>query len=115
LRHHHLYEPLLEDGIRVLHYVGAQDANCAWPGVLAFLRLIRGPYQDSFIHSKEIPWPTTRKEEGYVRVVGEGAGNMTFVLIEGAGHFNVHEKPAIVKSIINHWIENEQFSGQQDA
>jgi len=110
-RHHLLYEPLLADGIRVLHYVGAQDANCAWPGVLSFLKLIRGPYQESFINSKELPWPTTETEGGYVRIVGEGAGNMTFVLIEDAGHFSVHDQPAIVKSIIEHWIENEPFIG----
>ncbi|KAE9407384.1 alpha/beta-hydrolase [Gymnopus androsaceus JB14] len=109
-RHHLLYEPLLADGIRLLHYVGAQDANCAWPGVLSFLKLIRSPYQENFINSKEIPWPDTdRKEGGYVRVVGEGAGNMTFVLIEGAGHFSVHDQPAVVKSMIEHWIENEPF------
>ncbi|KAJ4472249.1 alpha/beta-hydrolase [Lentinula aciculospora] len=109
-RHHHLYEPLLADGIRLLHYVGAQDANCPWPGVLSFLKLIRRPFQQSFIDIKEIPWPTVHKEQGYVRQVGDGAGNMTFVLIEGAGHFSVHDQPAIVKSIIEHWIENQPFS-----
>ncbi|KIK71657.1 hypothetical protein GYMLUDRAFT_90523 [Collybiopsis luxurians FD-317 M1] len=131
-RHHRLYEPLLADGIRVLHYVGAQDANCAWPGVLSFLKLIRSPYQEEFIRSEEIPWPHSLDTPsrmtgdgggggvgvgagngdgsgGYVRKVGEGAGDMTFVLIEGAGHFSVHDQTAVVKSIVEHWIENEPF------
>ncbi|KAJ3880170.1 alpha/beta-hydrolase [Lentinula edodes] len=109
-RHHHLYGPLLADGIRLLHYIGAQDANCAWPGALSFLKLIHSPYQQSFINSKETPWPVTSQfERGYVRQVGDGAGNMTFVLVEGAGHFSVHDQPIIVKSIIEHWIENEPF------
>jgi hypothetical protein len=53
-----MYEPLLNDGIRLLRayaslaltrypilivlyyldYIGAQDANCGWPGILSFVR-----------------------------------------------------------------------------
>lgn len=56
--HHLLYEPLLTEGIRFLRqllnsmrpvlwfrlsfpdYVGAQDANCAWPGIVSFVRSV---------------------------------------------------------------------------
>jgi len=36
-QHYLLYEPLLAQGIRLLHYVGVEDANCAWPGVISFV------------------------------------------------------------------------------
>ncbi|KAJ6452153.1 hypothetical protein DFH09DRAFT_1351752 [Mycena vulgaris] len=48
-----LYEPLLAAGIRLLHYVGAQDANCAWPGVISF---------DEFLRAADVPWPTRRMQ-----------------------------------------------------
>ncbi|PBK73925.1 hypothetical protein ARMSODRAFT_1014254 [Armillaria solidipes] len=40
-RHYLLYEPLPQSGTRVLHWIGARDANCPWPGVLSFLKLLR--------------------------------------------------------------------------
>jgi hypothetical protein len=84
--------------------VGAQDANCAWPGVISFVRgfagcipvplthaiynqlkLLQSPFQDEFLRAPDVPWPTA--EDATVRVVGEGAGNMTYILIAEAGHF----------------------------
>jgi len=105
--HQLLYEPLLASGIRLLHYVGAQDANCAWPGVFSFLKLLRTPFQDAFINAPDVPWPT--KEEATVRVVGEGAGSMTFILVAQAGHFTVKDQPALAKRIVEHWIENRPY------
>ncbi|KAK0454383.1 Alpha/Beta hydrolase protein [Armillaria borealis] len=54
-RHYLLYEPLLQSGIRVLHWIGARDANCPWPGVLSFLKLLRTPFQQEFIASPDLP------------------------------------------------------------
>ena len=86
-------------------YVGKLDANCAWPGVLSMvrplssdiprphitddsllpyqLRLIRSQYQDVFINSPDLPWTG---ENATVRAIGPGAGNFTYVLMDGAGH-----------------------------
>ncbi|KAJ3856929.1 hypothetical protein EV368DRAFT_20098, partial [Lentinula lateritia] len=92
----------VQDNSNAIDYIGAQDANCAWPGVLSFLKL----YQQSFINSQETSWPATSQfERGYVPQVGDGAGNMTFVLVEGS----VHDRPIVVKSIIEHWIDNKPF------
>ncbi|KAJ7127668.1 Alpha/Beta hydrolase protein [Mycena epipterygia] len=103
-----LYEPLLTAGIRLLHYVGAQDANCAWPGIISFLKLLRSPFQDEFLHTPDVPWPTA--EDATVRVVGEGAGNMTYILIAQAGHFVARDQPKLVKSIVEHWVHNVPYS-----
>ncbi|KAJ7017885.1 Alpha/Beta hydrolase protein [Mycena alexandri] len=80
-----LYTPLLTAGIRLLHYVGAQDANCAWPGVFSFLKLLPSPFQDEFLRTPDVSWPTA--EDATVRVVGEGAGNITYILVAQGGHF----------------------------
>ncbi|KAJ6508230.1 alpha/beta-hydrolase [Mycena sanguinolenta] len=103
-----MYGPLLKAGIRLLHYVGAEDANCAWPGVISFLRLLQSPFQDEFLRAPDLPWPTTT-QNATVRVVGEGAGNMTYILVAEAGHFVARDQPALVKSIVEHWVQNVPF------
>ncbi|KAF9006048.1 Alpha/Beta hydrolase protein [Cyathus striatus] len=86
--HHRLYTPLLRDGIRLLHYIGADDANCPWPGNLSFLKLLESPYQEEFLKAQDIPWPSAEEAEGTTaRVVGSGAGKMTYILVNNAGHF----------------------------
>ncbi|KAJ7249120.1 Alpha/Beta hydrolase protein [Mycena haematopus] len=103
-----LYEPLLTAGIRLLHYVGAQDANCNPHGIMSFLKLIQSPFQEEFLRTPDVPWPSA--DETTVRVVGEGAGNMTWILIDGAGHFVAHDQPKLVKSIVEHWVQNVPFN-----
>ncbi|KAJ7461971.1 alpha/beta-hydrolase [Mycena latifolia] len=102
-----LYGPLLKAGIRLLHYVGAQDANCAWPGIISFLKLLRSPFQGEFLRAPDVPWPTA--EDATVRVVGEGAGNMTYILIAQGGHFVAQDQPKLAKSIVEHWVQNVPF------
>ncbi|KAJ7770967.1 alpha/beta-hydrolase [Mycena maculata] len=102
-----LYEPLLAAGIRLLHYVGTQDAICAWPGVLSFLKLIRSPFQEEFLSTPDISWPTA--EDATVRAVGEGAGSMTYILVAQAGHSVPKHQPKLVKSIVEHWVPNVPF------
>ncbi|KAI0061082.1 alpha/beta-hydrolase [Artomyces pyxidatus] len=106
-RHHLLYEPLLKDGIRLLQYSGMYDASCAWPGVLSSLKLLRTPLQQDFNHAPEVPWPA--RENATVRVVGEGAGQMTHVKVANAGHLTVKDQPALVKMMVDHWMENRPF------
>ncbi|KAJ7245697.1 alpha/beta-hydrolase [Mycena rebaudengoi] len=102
-----LYTPLLKAGIRLLHYIGAKDANCAWPGVISFLKLLPSQFQEEFNNSPDVPWPTA--EEATVRVVGNGAGNMTYILIAEAGHFVARDQPVLTKSIVDHWVPNVAF------
>ncbi|KAJ6597106.1 alpha/beta-hydrolase [Mycena vulgaris] len=106
---HQLYEPLLANGIRVLHYLGAQDGNCAWPGVLSFLTRLKTPFQQEFLHAPDVPWPTPDSDVATVRAVGAGAGNMTYILIAGAGHFPQEDQPALVKIITERWIANRRW------
>ncbi|KAJ7820282.1 hypothetical protein B0H13DRAFT_2377945 [Mycena leptocephala] len=64
------------------YYVGAQDAKCAWPGFISFLKILRSPFQDEFLRISDVPRLTT--QEATVRVVGKGAGN---ILVAEASHF----------------------------
>lgn len=101
-----LYEPLLAAGYRLLHYIGKLDANCAWPGVLSMLRLIRSQYQSTFLNAPDLRW---RGEDATVRAVGPGAGSFTYVLLDNAGHHVTGDQPELVKKILNHWVKNVPF------
>ncbi|KAJ7606557.1 hypothetical protein DFH06DRAFT_1486803 [Mycena polygramma] len=71
------------------------------------LKLIQSPFQDEFLHAPDIPWPTA--EDATVRVVGERAGNMTYILLAQAGHFVARDQPELAKSIVEHWVHNVPF------
>jgi hypothetical protein len=49
------------------------------------LKLLQSPFQDEFLRTPDVPWPTA--ENATARAVGKGAGNMTWILIDGGGHF----------------------------
>ncbi|KAJ6529087.1 alpha/beta-hydrolase [Mycena vulgaris] len=105
--HHLMYPPLLAAGIRLLHYIGAQDANCAWPGIFSFLKLLETPFQKEFLDAPDVPWPSN--DVATVRTVGGGAGNMAYILVQEAGHFTVKDQPALAKKIVEHWVANRSF------
>ncbi|KAF9446918.1 alpha/beta-hydrolase [Macrolepiota fuliginosa MF-IS2] len=105
--HHLLYEPLLQDGIRLLFTVGAQDANCAWPGVLSSIKLLQWSSQTQFINARDEPWPSRNMT---VRKVGKGgAGQLTYILLQDAGHTPGEDQPGLVKGIAEKWIPNVEF------
>jgi hypothetical protein len=54
------------------------------------LKLLKTPFQQEFIDAPDVPWPTPDSDEATVRAVGNGAGNMTYIFIAGAGHFVGH-------------------------
>ncbi|KAJ3576051.1 hypothetical protein NP233_g684 [Leucocoprinus birnbaumii] len=115
--HHLLYEPLLKDGIRILFTIGAQDANCAWPGVLSSvsnvltlsspIKLLEFPYQAEFLGAEDVAWPSRNIT---VRKTGPGgAGHLTYVLLQDAGHTVGQDQPAYTKEIAEKWVFNEPF------
>jgi len=106
-QHHRLYGPLLNDGVRILFTIGAQDANCAWPGVLSSIKLLESHYQRDFINARDVPWPSrniTVRKGG-----GGGAGRLTYVLLQDAGHTVGQDQPTFVKEIVEKFITDVEF------
>ncbi|TCD67317.1 hypothetical protein EIP91_000287 [Steccherinum ochraceum] len=103
-RAHLLYGPLVSDGIRLLHYVGALDANCGWSGIYHFLKYIQTPFQPAFLTASDVQW----HPNATVRAIGDGdgAGNFTWILMSEAGHLVVRDQPELVKMILERWIED---------
>ncbi|KZV74022.1 alpha/beta-hydrolase [Peniophora sp. CONT] len=104
-----LYEPLLADGIRVLHHAGSLDANCPNPGTLSFLKLLNTPFSEAFRAGEDVPWPSEDEPQGTVRSVGPGAGNFTYLTYDNAGHFIVSDQTWQTKYVVEHFIDNVPF------
>ncbi|KZV81658.1 alpha/beta-hydrolase [Exidia glandulosa HHB12029] len=102
-----LYEPLLRDGIRILHYIGKLDTIVGWPSTLSFLRLMNTQFSEEFRTAPDIPWPS--EDIATVRAIGPGAGNFTLVFMAEAGHFVTKDQPALAKKIMQHWVANEPW------
>lgn len=98
-------ETLLQDGYRVLLYVGNMDGTT---GHLGIQRLIRSLYWDGaseLITSPRIIW----KENGRVAGYNMTASNMTFLIIRNAGHGCLLDQPEWVKSAVVNFIGNMTF------
>ncbi|TFK37456.1 Alpha/Beta hydrolase protein [Crucibulum laeve] len=104
--HQSLYGPLLDSGIRLLYFVGAQDANCAWPGILSSLKLLKSKFQQRFLNAHDVLWPS---QNSTVRQIGDRAGGLTFILAQEAGHTAGQDQPELAKFIIEHWINQMPF------
>ncbi|VDC00294.1 unnamed protein product [Peniophora sp. CBMAI 1063] len=104
-----LYEPLVSDGIRVLHHAGSLDANCPNPGTFSFLKLLHTPFSEAFRTGEDVPWPSAEEPQGTVRVAGSGAGNFTYLTYDNAGHFIVSDQTWQTKYVVEHFIDNIPF------
>jgi hypothetical protein len=51
----------------------------------AQLKLLQSSFQRAFLTAPDIPCPS--KDVANVRAVGSGAGNFTYILVQGAVHF----------------------------
>jgi len=112
--HHLLYGPLLEAGIRILHYVGELDANCGWPGIHRFLKEIPWQLNVTFQNAPARNWLA----RGIVSLAGDAenrAGRLTFVRVSGAGHTVVAKRADVVNEMIKYFIENKPFPSLEAA
>ncbi|KAJ7855634.1 hypothetical protein B0H14DRAFT_3448941 [Mycena olivaceomarginata] len=74
----------------------------------AQLKLLQSSFQRAFLTAPDIPCPS--KDVATVCAVGSGAGNFTYILVQGAGHFvdpTVKDQPALAKKVVHHWVANE--------
>ncbi|KAK8844530.1 hypothetical protein IAR55_006376 [Kwoniella newhampshirensis] len=94
--------------VDVTYRVGMVDLNCPWTGVLGGLLLSNINVAEDFKNAEDIPWPG-EESEATVRVVGEGAGDFTYVQLWHAGHFVSYDMPRIEQKLVEHWIKNKPF------
>jgi len=100
-------EALLDHGIRVLLYVGKQDFICNWVGNLRMAEDLEWAGQTGFRDSVSQDWVSKDGDySGWSRTFGD----LSFVLVEGAGHMVPHDQPAAALDLINRWLRTEGFN-----
>lgn len=82
-----LLPELIEDGIRLLVYAGVHDLMCNVLGNEMWMNELETSYLPEFLNSTAEPFiDSDKKNTGSVRFAGEGAGNVAFMRVYGAGH-----------------------------
>lgn len=63
---------------------------CNYVGNQQWMEALENPFQEEFNAAKLVPYVTLKgkknKKVGSIKVAGPGAGNLTYISIEGAGH-----------------------------
>ncbi|KAK7060124.1 hypothetical protein VNI00_000888 [Paramarasmius palmivorus] len=105
--HASLLTDLVNDGVRLLVYVGDTDAICTnFIGQHRYVEALNTKFHDEFAQAKLLPWhdSVTGRLVGQVRSAGS-AGNVTFVRVYDAGHMVPYDQPEASNDLITRWIK----------
>ena len=97
--------PMLFEQIRVLIYNGLYDMDCNFMGTDAWLASIKWSEGEVFNEMPRIPWNENGQLLGHFRA----AGNLTQVLVNGAGHLVPMDQPEAAQKMLNIFLENKMF------
>lgn len=109
-----LLPDMIEDGIRMLIYVGDTDLLCPGIGQILWLEHLNTSLQHKFKTSLRTDFRTHNRTAGFVRTTGgkEDAGRITYVEIYQAGHMAPHDQPDAALDMFNRWIWNKPLAGE---
>ncbi|KAF8602101.1 alpha/beta-hydrolase [Ceratobasidium sp. AG-I] len=101
-----LLPELIEDGLRVLIYVGDADLLCPGIGQIPWIENLNTTYQQSFIDSPRLDFRTHNRTAGFVKSSGKKheSGVITYVEIFDAGHMAPHDQPDAALDMFNRWL-----------
>ncbi|PBK90881.1 peptidase S10, serine carboxypeptidase [Armillaria gallica] len=94
---------LLERGIKVLVYVGANDWICNWVGNERWTLALEWSGQKEFVSEELKEWRVDGKVAGKTR----NAKGLTFATVDGAGHFAPYDKPKETLVLLQRWMVGE--------
>ncbi|NVK86910.1 MAG: S10 family peptidase [Gammaproteobacteria bacterium] len=100
----HLFPELFEN-IRVLIYNGLYDMDCNFIGTDDWLASIDWSEGKLFNQRSRVPWKVDHKLLGHFR----SAGNLTQVLVNGAGHLVPMDQPESALIMLQNFLANKPF------
>ncbi|KAL9672316.1 hypothetical protein QQ045_028566 [Rhodiola kirilowii] len=92
--------PLLEDGIRVLIYVGEFDLICNWLGSFKWASAMKWSAQGEFTKANLISYKVGGKEIGLIKSFGP----LTFLKVYTAGHMVPMVQPNVSLQMPKNWM-----------
>ncbi|WFD33411.1 carboxypeptidase C [Malassezia cuniculi] len=101
---------VLERGVRVLDYSGRRDFICNFVGNARWIDDLEWSGKDGYRSAPLEPWYVDGKRAGEFRHYG----NLTFAIVDGAGHFVPHDQPINAHAMFNRWIHPAGVPGRLD-
>ncbi|KAJ7708631.1 serine carboxypeptidase [Mycena metata] len=105
-----LVTELVDEGIRLLVYVGNTDMVCNYMGNSRWVAEFPSVHKVAFNEAEYLPWTVSNRQAGVVRSAGEGAGNVTYITVFEAGHMVPHDQPEAALDMFERWINNVPLS-----
>jgi carboxypeptidase D len=93
------------DRLRILLYSGQFDLTCPHTGTENFLNNFDWPQRTAFINATRYVWTVHSTTAGYA----QQAGNVTYLLVLGAGHMVPYQAPAPSADMFWRFISNRSF------
>ncbi|GAB1524893.1 hypothetical protein RhiTH_008049 [Rhizoctonia solani] len=109
-----LLPDLINDGVRMLIYVGDADLLCPGTGQILWMEHLGTMFQQKFIDSPATDFRTHNRTAGFVRSTGgnKEAGRIAYVELFEAGHMAPHDQPDAALDMFNRVIfQNGQPEG----
>ncbi len=101
--------PALFERIRVLVYNGIYDMDCNFMGTDAWLSSLEWPEAAQFRRTPRTPWFEGGRLLGHARTVG----NLTQVLVSGAGHLVPMDQPEAALCMLNTFLRSAAFGPEE--
>ncbi|ORX38931.1 Alpha/Beta hydrolase protein [Kockovaella imperatae] len=106
-----LLGPLIDSGIRVLIYAGQADAIVNYIGCSRVVDNLQMRYAADYAAAKVHNFTDINGDVvGWTKQAGKGAGNITFVAFENAGHMVPHDDPMGALAMVSRWFNNEPLA-----
>ena len=100
----HLFPELFKK-MQVLIYNGVYDMDCNFMGTDAWLKSIQWPEGEEFNNLPRTPWVENETLPGHART----AGNLTQVLVNGAGHLVPMDNPEAALKMFSNFLTHSPF------
>ncbi|CAK8576180.1 unnamed protein product [Lathyrus sativus] len=94
---------LLEDGIKVLIYVGEFDLICNWLGNSNWVHAMEWSGQNQFATSKTVQFLVDGVEAGMLKSYGP----LSFLKVNGAGHMVPMDQPKVALEMLVKWMQGK--------
>ncbi|OMJ89399.1 hypothetical protein SteCoe_8506 [Stentor coeruleus] len=98
--------PSLLSNMRVMVYNGQDDLIINTRGVENWFPAINWPYMSNFLKSRKVVWRVQGNIAGYAQEYS----NMTFVIVQKAGHFSPYDQPTAVLNMVTRFINGEGWN-----
>ncbi len=95
--------PRLFDSLRVLIYNGIYDMDCNFMGTDAWINELTWSGSEAFKSTVRVPWVVDTLVAGHIK----HSGNLTQLLISGAGHLVPMDQPYHALIMLDRFLDND--------